>query len=325
MNNLIYSLNATMPIFLIIVIGYIFKQTGMLNDAFTETANRFVYKVALPAMLLNNMMGCDIRHTFDGPYVLYCAVVTLTSILIIWGISRLIMKDKSLIGEFVQGSYRGSAAILGVALVQNISGNTTMAPLMMLGSVPLYNIFAVIVLTFESGKNANDGNGNTELPSYKREKIVSSIKEICRNPVILAILIGMLLSYFDIHFPVILNKTVGDIGSLTAPLALLAIGAGFEGRKAVQKVRPAVAATLLKLMIQPLVYLPIAVWIGFSADKIAAALVMLGAPTTATAYVMSKSMGHEGTLSSSIIVLTTLFSAFTITVWIFILRSMNVL
>ena len=322
MDNLLYSLNAVIPVFLLIVVGYVLKRTGMLNDEFAKTANGFVYKITLPAMLLNNMMTCDIRHTFDGAYVLYCGAVTLTGILVVWGISRLFLKDKSIVGEFVQGAYRGSAAILGIALVQNISGNTTMAPLMMLGSVPLYNIFAVIVLIFENGeKTESNQNG----AGQRQKKIAGSVKGICKNPIILSILGGMLLSFFDVGFPVILDKTISSIGSLTTPLALIVIGVGFEGRKAVKKIKPAVAASLIKLVIQPLVFLPIAVWYGFSADKIAAALVMLGAPTTATSYIMSKNMGHEGTLSSSIIMLTTLCSAFTITGWIFILKSLNVI
>ncbi|MCI8670279.1 MAG: AEC family transporter [Lachnospiraceae bacterium] len=322
MENLLYSLNAVIPVFLIIVVGYVLKRTGMLNDEFAKTANSFVYKITLPAMLLNNMMACDIRHTFDGAYVLYCGAVTLTGILIVWGSSRIVLKDKSIVGEFVQGAYRGSAAILGIALVQNISGNTTMAPLMMLGSVPLYNIFAVIVLIFENGQQMESNHIST---GHRKKKIISSVQGICKNPIIISILGGMLLSFFDVGFPVILDKTISSIGSLTTPLALIVIGVGFEGRKALKNIKPAVAASLIKLVIQPLVFLPVAIWYGFSADKIAAALVMLGAPTTATSYVMSKNMGHEGTLSSSIIMLTTLCSAFTITGWIFILKSFNVI
>ncbi len=322
MDDLLFSLNAVIPVFLMIVTGYVLKRIGILNDEFAGTANSFVYKITLPAMLLNNMMTCDIRHTFDGAYVLYCGAVTLTGILAVWGIGRLVLKDKSIVGEFVQGAYRGSAAILGIALVQNISGNTTMAPLMMLGSVPLYNIFAVIVLVFESGEQKENNHNET---GQRKKKITGSVKGICRNPIILSILGGMLLSFFDVGFPVIADKTINSIGSLTTPLALIVIGVGFEGKKAVKKIKPAIAASLIKLVIQPMVFLPLAVWYGFSDDKIAAALIMLGAPTTATSYIMSKNMGYEGTLSSSIIMLTTLCSAFTIAAWVFILKLLNVI
>ena len=314
MSNLIYSLNATMPIFLVMVVGYLLRQIKMLNDEFIKAANKFNFNVTLPALLLLNMMECDIKHTFDGKYVFYCALVTVTCIVVIWGLAKAFFKDKSIVGEFVQGSYRGSAAILGIALLQNISGNAGMAPLMMLGSVPLYNVFAVIVLTFE-------------LPDIKqgetRKNIRKAMLGICKNPIILSIFAGMLLSYFDISFPKILDKTINNLAVMTTPLALIVIGAGFQGRKAIKKLKPTVIATAIKLIIQPLIFLPIAIALDFGPEKLLASLIMLGAPTTATSYMMAKNMNHEGTLSSSIVVLTTLISAFTITFWIFIIKSLN--
>lgn len=318
MDNLIFSLNATMPVFLVIVVGYVLKRIGMLDEGFSKPANKFVFKVTLPAMLLLNMMECDIKHTFDGKYVLYCAITTVTCIISIWVTAKIFMKNKDDVGEFVQGAYRGSAAILGIALLQNICGTSDMAPLMMLGSVPLYNMFAVIILTFEAPVN-EDGNDSVS----GKKNIKKALVGICTNPIILSIMVGMILSYFDVTFPKIMYKTIDSVGSLTTPLALIVIGAGFEGRKAIKKIVPTITATAIKLIIQPLIFLPIAVLLGFEPDKIIASLIMLGAPTTATSYVMSKSMNHEGTLSSSIIVLTTLMSAFTITFWIFVLKTMN--
>lgn len=320
MSNLIYSLNATMPVFLVMVVGYILRRIGMFNEEFIKVSNKFNFNITLPCLLLLNMMDCDIKNTFDGRYVLYCAVSTVTCIFVIWILAGLFYKRKSknreenIVGEFVQGSYRGSAAILGIALLQNISGNAKMAPLMMLGSVPLYNIFAVIVLTFEA-------------PDTEDREIGKNIKKaligICKNPIILSIIGGMLLSYFDITFPKIMYKTINNLASLTTPMALLVIGAGFEGKKAIKKLKPTIIATAIKLVIQPLIFLPVAIMMGFEAEKIVAALIMLGAPTTATSYVMAKNMNHEGTLSSSIVVLTTLAAAFTITAWIFILKTMG--
>lgn len=319
MSNLIYSLNATMPIFLVIVAGYLLRRMGMLDEAFIKVANKLCFNVTLPCMLLLNMMDCDIKKTFDGRYVLYCALVTLVCISLIWILAKIFLRDKRIVGEFVQGSYRGSAAILGIALVENISGNADIAPLMMLGSVPIYNVFAVIVLTLEKTEQER-----TEGVSFDKNKnIRKALISISRNPIILSILGGMALSLMDFHFPIIAYKTIDSIGSLTTPMALIVIGAGFEGRKAIKKIAPTIMATMIKLVIQPAVFLPVAIGMGFDADKLVAALIMLGAPTTATSYIMSRNMGHEGVLSSSIVVLTTLLSAFTITAWVFILRTMG--
>ncbi len=329
MDNLIYSLNATMPIFLVMAVGYILRRIGMVNEEFINVANKLCFKVTLPCMLLLNMMDCDIRHTFDGKYVLYCACSTVICILVIWILAKLFLKDKTIVGEFVQGAYRGSAAILGIALVTNISGHAGMSSLMMLGSVPLYNVFAVIVLTFEapltepeSSKYNKKSNAQNSIGENNIKKAVIGI---CKNPIILSILFGMLLSCINFHLPQILYKTVNNIGNLTTPLALIAIGAGFEGKKAIKKLGPTITATVIKLIIQPAIFLPVAIMMNFETDKIVAALIMLGAPTTATSYIMSKSMGHEGVLSASIVVLTTLLSAFTITIWVFVLKTFHII
>ena len=148
LENFIYSINVTLPIFLVMVIGYILKQTGMLNDNFVTVANRFNFKVTLPFMLFKDISRVDIRAVFDIRYVLFCALVSTACFWLIWGGTKLFVKDKSIRGAFVQASFRGSAAVMGLAFIQNIYGESAMGPLMIVSAVPLYNIFSVLDLTF---------------------------------------------------------------------------------------------------------------------------------------------------------------------------------
>ena len=60
-----------MPVFLVMVVGYFLYKFGFTNDEFLKTANRFVFKITLPCLLLMDMMQCDIKKIFDGKYVLY--------------------------------------------------------------------------------------------------------------------------------------------------------------------------------------------------------------------------------------------------------------
>lgn len=316
MENFIYSINVTMPIFLVMVIGYILKQIGMLNDNFVTVANKFNFKVTLPFMLFKDIAGVDIKAVFDIKYVLFCAIVSTICFWVVWGTAKLLVRDKTIRGAFVQSSFRGSAAVMGLAFIQNIYGSSAMGPLMIVSAVPLYNIFSVIVLTFE----ANDSTGID-----KKAKIRQAGINICKNPIILSILAGLIVGLLEIQFPTLVNKTVSNVAQMATPLALITIGAGFEGRKALAKIAPTMAASMIKLVLQPLVFLPVAAWMGFSGEKMIAILIMLASPTTPSCYIMAKNMDNDGVLTASVIVMTTLLAAFTLTGWIFILKTVGLI
>ena len=314
MENFIYSINVTMPIFLVMVIGYILKQIGMLNDNFVTVANKFNFKVTLPFMLFKDIAGVDIKAVFDIKYVLFCAIVSTICFWVVWGTAKLLVRDKTIRGAFVQSSFRGSAAVMGLAFIQNIYGSSAMGPLMIVSAVPLYNIFSVIVLTFEANDSTNID---------KKAKIRQAGINICKNPIILSILAGLIVGLLGIQLPTLVNKTISNVAQMATPLALITIGAGFEGRKALAKIAPTMAASMIKLVLQPLVFLPVAAWMGFSGEKMIAILIMLASPTTPSCYIMAKSMNNDEVLTASVIVTTTLMAAFTLTGWIFLLKTLG--
>ena len=315
MEQLLFSLNATIPVFLVMVIGYVLKQLHVMDDSFVKTLNSFNYKITLPVLLFKDISESDFYSVWDTRYVLYCFLVTLVSITVIWVVAAFCYRDKAQLGELIQASYRSSAAVLGVAFIQNIYGNAGMAPLMIIGTVPLYNVAAVLVLSF-TGPSSN---------GLDKDSLRSSIKSILTNPIILGILLGMIVSASRIHFPVIVTKTLNNIAVLATPLALLGLGAGFEGRKALKQLKPTAVATVLKLVVLPAVFLPLAIHMGFTNEKLVAILIMLGSPTTVSCYIMAKNMGHEGTLTSSVVVATTFLSSLTLTAYLFLLRSVGLI
>jgi len=314
MSNFLFSINVTIPIFLVMVIGYFLRRIGMLNENFVTVANKFNFKVTLPFMLFKDIAGVDIKAVFDIKYVLFCAIVSTICFWVVWGTAKLLVRDKTIRGAFVQSSFRGSAAVMGLAFIQNIYGSSAMGPLMIVSAVPLYNIFSVIVLTFE----ANDSTGID-----KKAKIRQAGTNICKNPIILSILAGLIVGLLGIQFPTLVNKTVSNVAQMATPLALITIGAGFEGRKALAKIAPTMAASMIKLVLQPLVFLPVAAWMGFSGEKMIAILIMLASPTTPSCYIMAKSMNNDEVLTASVIVTTTLMAAFTLTGWIFLLKTLG--
>lgn len=314
MDNFIFSLNATVPIFIIIFIGYFLRYKGLVNDNFVNIGNKIGYIVFLPTLLFKDISETDVKSNFDIKFILFCVLATVISIAVIWILSEIFIKDKKSIGSFVQGSFRGSAAVLGIAFVQNMYGSSGMAPMMVLGAVPLYNIFSVIILTIKSENSLNSKN------LYKESFI-----NILKNPIIWGIVIGLIFSLLEIKLPIMINKAVESVASLATPFALIILGAGFEGKKALSKIKPTLVATALKLLIIPAVFIPVAVYMGFRNQEMIAILIMLGAPSTVSCYVMAKNLGNDHVLASSIVVASTFLSSFSITMWIFILKTMGYL
>lgn len=310
MENLIFSLNATIPIFLMMLLGMLFRKLGWMDEVFAAKMNKFVFLVPLPVLLFEQLATVDFSEVWDIKFILFCFVVTAISITISTLIS-LLWKDRSIKGEFIQATYRSSAALLGIAFIQNIYGTVGMAPLMIIGSVPLYNIMAVVVLSlFKPGNN-----------SFDKALVKKTLKGIATNPIIIGIVVGFVWSALKLPMPLILHKTVSSIGATATPMGLMSMGATFEMKKATSKMKPTLVAVFMKLVGFCVVFLPMAALLGFRNEEMIAILVMLGSATTVSCFVMARNMGHEGTLSSGVIMMTTLLSAFTLTMWLDVLRS----
>lgn len=313
LDNLIFSLNATFPIFLMMVAGYLMKKIRLLDEHTTNAINKLVFVVFLPALLFMDVAKQDFIAMWDTQFVLFCFGVTCISI-VVSALLSFLDKDKADRGEFIQASYRSAAATLGIAFMTNVYDNVAMVALMILGAVPLYNVMAVIILSLTSPDNGKASFG---------ELIKKTVKNIAKNPIILSILAGFLWSVLKLQMPAIGAKSLTYLGNVASPLALIGLGASFEFSEMKEKLVPVVMVIFNKLVLFCIIFLPVGIYLGFRDEKIVAALIMLGSATTSSSFIMAKNMGHRGSISSAAVMTTTLLSAFTLTVWLFVLRTLG--
>ena len=314
-SNLSFSLSATMPVFATMCVGFALHALHLIDDAFAEKLNNFVFRIALPVLLFQDLAEADIFAVWDGRYVLFCFLATLLSIALMSAVGRFLVRDVPARGEFIQASYRSSAALLGAAYIENMYQTTGMAPLMIIGAVPLYNIAAVTILSVTSQEN---GGGKVD-----RALLVKTAKRVVTNPIINGILVGLVWSVLRLPLPAIPAKVVSNIAQTASPLGLLAMGASIDFKKVRGVLGPSLAAVFCKLVGLCALFLPVAVGMGFRTQKLVAILVMLGSPSTVTCFVMAKNMGHEGSLSSNAVMLSTVLSSFTLTLWIWLAKSLG--
>jgi len=317
MSNLVFALNATIPLFLLIALGYFLKRIGILTQGFLSAANKFNFKVTLPVLLFTDLASKNFKETFDLKFFLFCIIATSIAFWGIWGLTKIILKDKFAVGEFVQASYRSSAAVMGLALIQNIYGSTSMGAMMVLGCVPLYNIYAVIVLQAESHANGTD--------EKNKGKLKKTLIGVITNPIIIGVAAGLISSLIGIKYPTIIDTSLNYVARIATPLAVICIGGEFDIKGAFANMKKSVVASVIKLIILPVIFVPIAVLLGFETEKLVAIFIMLAGPTTPSCFIMAKQYGYEGTITANVVVITTLFSSVTLTIFILILRSLGLI
>jgi len=276
--------------------------------------NALVFKVALPIMLFNTVHGSDFSKMLDLRFILFLIASIIVFFFICWAVAVILIPDAGQKGAFIQGSFRGNYVILGVALATEILGVTPIISATgVIIVVLLFNIFSVIILTVYGEKKSASGN------------FLSSIfMSIVTNPLIIGIFAGIVTTILGIEIFPLLNTPINMVSSLATPLALLLIGASLDFSKIKDRLRLTLIAGVLKLIVKPLIFLPMAIWAGVSQEGIVVLLVLYAAPTAITSYVMASNMGSDEHLASSVVLFTSLASILTYTIGVYILRAIGI-
>lgn len=317
MENLLFSLECVVPLFVLIAAGYLLKQKKIINDDFISAGTRLVFKVSLPAMLFRQVASADFSAAFDMKLLFFTMAATLVIIVLLClFVPRFIHENKKR-GAFIQGVFRGNYAIIGIPMAISIFGeeNAVQATLMLPFTVPLYNAAAVIVLTIFSRENTDDPRQKIQLKPI--------LKGILTNPLIIGIVLGIPFSLFSIQLPTLVDKTLQYFTNLTTPLALIALGGQFTFQQAKSYRRLTAWAVILKEVLIPLIVLSLAVKAGFRGSELGVVFITFTAPSAVSSYIMAKNMGSDDILAGQILIFTTIFSCLTMFVGIYVLRTLG--
>lgn len=314
MENLILSFNVIAPLFFLMVIGYILTHGTKLADKdLCSKANALVFKVFLPCMLFKNIYQSDIRSEMNGELCLFAAGSLLLLFVLLCLIVPRIVKQENQQGVVIQGIFRSNYVIFGVAVVENMYGaeNTATAAILSAVLVPMYNFLAVIALSMF---------GKTREKDWKKV-----IRNIIKNPLILASVLGILCSFANIRLPQAAETTLGDLAKLATPLAFLILGGDFDFSKVRGNLRTAGGVVFVKMVVLPLLFIPIVIKMGYRDADLLAALLAYQTPVAVSSYIMAQQAGADEQLAGQLVVFSSAISIVTLFVTIFILRQMGYL
>jgi len=311
MGNFIFSLNVVAPLFILMAVGYFSKRIKFVSEEFLHQLNRFVFNFCLPIMLFR-----DIRGSYEGNFsnirLLYVTIGgTICTILLSVFIIPLFIKRKGQRGSMIQGIYRSNALIYGFPIVKEMYGDMAIGDVSMLMCliIPLYNIAAVMILTYYS-----------EDKKYK-VTFKSIIRNIATNPLIIGSITGLLSGISKLRFPQIIEIPLEQLAVLATPLALFIMGGDFKIKSFQNNIIKVVIVTIIRLIIIPVSIIIFCIHLEFSGMDLAIVLSFFATPTAMASYIMAKNMNNDHDLAGQIVVLTTACSCITVFLLIYFLRS----
>lgn len=323
MESLKFAVNATLPIVLMVAIGYFIKKVGLMNAGIAKAVNVIVFNVLLPTMLFLNIYEIKDLGEISLNYVWYVIVITLVLFVIFLPIVSKMFPTRSQRGVILQSIFRSNYALIGIPLATALYGasGAAIASLLAAFIVPIFNILGVICLCIYSDDN--------------KIEVKKILINIAKNPLIIGVMSGLaalairaLFAHVDVDFRLSevepIYKVLQYLSGAATPMALLALGAQFEFSAIPTLKKQIIFGIALRSVLIPSLTLTAAYFMGiFNGANFAAFVAMFATPVAVSTVPMAQSMGADHTLAGQLVVWTTLFSSLVIFLASFILKSIG--
>ncbi|MEG0229076.1 MAG: AEC family transporter [Oscillospiraceae bacterium] len=312
MDNFLVALMAVLPLCVQMALGYGARSLKLINEKTADQMNNVVFKIFLPIMLFINIYKTKIEDIFNPFLMLYAALAVLAAFFLAWGFVAVTQKDTQSKSVMIQGMFRSNFILFGLPLTISLHGQEAAGITSLLTAiiVPCFNILAVFILEF-----------------YKGGKVYfkSVLLGIVKNPLIISSALGLLLVLLNISLPEFIISILSTLANVATPLALFVLGASFAFSSVKGNEKKLFTTLFVKLIAVPLVFLTIAILLGFRNGELSSLVALFASPVAVSSFTMASQMGGDKNLSSQIVVIGSVCSIFTVFLFIFVLKSLSFL
>ena len=316
MENFIFAVSVVLPLFMLIALGYFLMRINVFTDEYVAKTNKICFRVFLPVMIFINIIYSREEIGYEFATIRFVAITSVALVVIFMIVVPMLEKDNFKRGTIVQALYRSNSVLLGIPLILNMYGPAGLAPMAVVLAVvvPLYNTLAVLVFSIFNNLDKSF--------LYTMKKI---LKDLVTNPLIIASVLALCVVAFNIRLPYLIEQTAHSLAIVAPTLALIALGGSFKFKKAFKNAKYIVPISIIKMIVNPIILITIAVLTGFYGARLAAIMILYCAPVAVSSQVTAQEMGADGELAGQLTVVTSMVSCFTIFGFIYVLSSMNLL
>jgi len=304
------ALAVSLPTFAWVALGLALNRFGLLPEALNNRLSLLAFNFGFPLMLFAGAARVDYTDIGRAHYLLAGAAGAVLSLLLAWQYARWRGVPRRRQGLFAQAAYRSNLAIMGLALAVSAYGEgaTALAALPVAVLTLLYNVLAVWVL----GATLDTGAGFRAMAMG-----------ILRNPLVLGIAAGVLLSLSPLPAPAWLDPVNRHLSAFFLPMMLVCIGGSLTLRHVFRAEPLAWEACAWRLVLAPAVGTALAIALGVRGEALGVLFLLLATPVAASSHVMVVAARGDGQLAAAMVVLSTLLSVFTITLGLFLLSLLG--
>ena len=324
MTDIVFAINATAPIVLMVVVGYFLKEIGLIDYSIAKALNKLVFKVFLPAMLFLNMYKIESFSDVNFNFVWYTIITTVILFAIALPVVCLMTKENPKRGALIQSVFRANYALVGIPLATSLFGEAggIMATVLSAFIIPIFNTLAVVGLcVFSSGKK----------PSVKKILV-----GIAKNPLIQSIALGFVVLGIRAIFVKLgvsfrladvqpVYKTLSNLSSVATPLALLVLGAQFELSAIPELKKYITFGVVTRNLIVPVLGLGVAYLLGvFNGAQFATFVAVFCTPVAVSSVPMAQEMDADVSLAGQLVIWSTVFSTISIFLASYVFKALGV-
>ena len=334
MDTLLFALNAVLPIIIFIALGYFLRKINFLNQNFLDIANKFVFRIALPALLFYSIYSVSSLNDINYRAMIFAAVGLVTLFIIALIATKIFIKEKKQKAIIIQGAVNANFAIIGIPLAEAIGGGMAVANVALLSliALPLMNGFSVVVLSLYNDRDE------------RKNVVKNTLIKVLSNPPIIGVIIGFFVILLRTYIPISsetndlvfsLERSVPFIftvirwlANIASPLALIVLGATFRFSLIKKLKQQIILGTILRSVLIPILVFSFVILLSngllnFDINIYTALIAIFASPTAIATAVLAKELHSDENLAVQLVVWTTLASIITIFSVILIFREMG--
>ena len=301
-----------LPMMILMLLGVLVRKRGYIDRPAMKQYDKLIFILFMPVLMFKNIYDMDFSQGFAVKDMVFAGVGLLLNFAFCLTFPKLLTKDGNKCSVIGQAVVRGNYILFGVAVSEALYGEGNIGAVIMLSVlvIPLINIFSAIILE-------TNRSGHADLWKL--------CLAILKNPMIIGAIFAFVFKFFAIPIYVPVRSVIRSIANSTTTISFISLGVGLDMMQALSDKRLLLWGVFLRMIVVPLVFMPLAVLAGFRGQSLCAMMIVFAAPSAVASYPMAVAMGADGQLAGQLVCVTTVISVLTIFLWTFGLHSLGMM